>query len=262
MRHLLKPLVTRYRKRRNLRLGLRSRDPFVISRELVGSGANLIVDVGAHVGLAAKRYRELFPDATIHCFEPFPESFEQLERAAAGLAPIELHAVALAAAAGEARFSVNRNSATNSLLASDAHAEVYWRGDMPKTVGTLSVATRTLDDFVAEHSIPRIDVLKLDAQGGEYDILLGARDTLGRQAVALVYMELITAPTYVGQHRIREYLELFDDSGYELFDVYNLGRSQGRLLQTDIIVVSPKTLAQYEARLGLGSAGRWGQTPF
>jgi hypothetical protein len=62
-------------------------------------------------------------------------------------------------------------------------------------------------------------------------------------------MELITAPTYVGQHRIREYLEIFDHSGYELFDFYNLGHNNGRLLQTDIIVVSPALLEQYEARL-------------
>lgn len=249
MRHLLKPLVTRYRQRRNLRLGLKSRDPFVIARELIGAGADMIFDVGAHEGLAAMRYRGLFPEATIHCFEPFPESFAKLERVAQGLAPIELHAVALAAADGQAEFSVNRNSATNSLLASDERSAVYWRGDTPRTVGSLSVATRTLDAFAAERSIAQIDVLKMDVQGGEYDVLLGASDLLGRQAIGLIYMELITAPTYVGQHRIREYLELFDSAGYELFDLYNFGRAHGRLLQTDVIIVSPQTLARHEQRL-------------
>ena len=249
MRKLLKSLVLKHRKRRNLRLGLRSRDPFVIMRELNDSEAPLILDAGAHIGLAAMRYRELFPRAKIHCFEPFPESYAALKDAVGALSPIEIHNVALAAAEGQAEFSVNRNSATNSLLASDDGAEIYWRSDAPKTTGTLTVPTKTLDGFAREHSVSRIDILKMDVQGGEYDVLKGASELLNRQAIGLIYMELITAPTYVGQHRIRDYLELFDAVGYEVFDLYNFGRSEGRLLQTDVIVVSPETLARYEQRL-------------
>jgi FkbM family methyltransferase len=249
MRKLLKAVVRRYRKRRNLRLGFKSRDPFVIMRNLIASDSPLIFDVGAHVGLAAQRYRELFPSAMIHCFEPFPESFAELGKAVGALAPIELHNFALSAKEGEAEFSVNRNSATNSLLASDGHAEIYWHGDAPKTTGSLSVQTKSLDGFVREQSISQIDILKMDVQGGEYDVLTGAAELLGRQAIGLIYMELITAPTYLGQHRIREYLELFDGAGYELFDLYNFGRNHGRLLQTDVIVVSLETLSRYENKL-------------
>lgn len=249
MKAFIKSLVRGHRKRRNLRLGLRSRDPFVITRELAGPDAVTIFDVGAHVGLAAGRYRELFPNAMIHCFEPYPESFALLEESVGALEPIELHRFALAAAAGEAAFSANRNSATNSLLASDSRAEVYWHGDTPMTTGRIAVETRTLDGFARERSIERIDILKMDVQGSEYEVLLGGRGLLERQAVGLVYMELITAPTYIGQHRIREYLELFDGVGYELFDLYNFGRSSGRLLQTDVIFVSPETLGRYEQRL-------------
>jgi len=243
--------VLKHRKRRNLRLGLKSRDPFVIMRRLVDAEAPLILDVGAHIGLAATRFRELFPRATIHCFEPFPESFEILEKAVGELSPIQLHNLALAATEGQADFSVNRNSATNSLLASDDSAEMYWRSDAPSTTGTLTVPTASLDAFAREHSIAQIEILKMDVQGGEYDVLKGAAELLGRRAIGLIYMELITAPTYIGQRRIREYLELFDAVGYEVFDLYNFGRSDGRLLQTDVIVVSPETLARYEQRLSL-----------
>ena len=249
MRGYLKSLVRRYRKRRNLRLGLKSRDPFVIIRELTPVERPLIFDVGAHVGLAATRFRELFPLATIHCFEPYPESFERLRAGVAGSRPLELHPLALAAAEGEATFSVNRNSATNSLLASDARGEIYWRGDTPVTTGALKVRTTTVDAFASARGIESMDILKMDVQGGEYEVLRGARDLLGRRAIGLIYMELITAPTYVGQHAVREYLEIFDAHGYVLFDLYNFGRSDGRLLQTDIIVVSPDVLAGHERRI-------------
>jgi FkbM family methyltransferase len=249
VKRYLKAFVRRQRKRRNLRLGLKSRDPFVIMRELTNREQPVIFDIGAHVGLAATRYRELFPAAMIHSFEPYPESFALLREAIAGSQPIELHAIALAAQEGEAEFSVNRNSATNSLLASDERAEVYWRSDTPRTTGTLSVPTSTLDAVCREHGIDAIDILKMDVQGGELEVLRGGKALFERQAIGLVYMELITAPTYLGQHRIREYLEFFDSHDYELFDCYNLGRSGGRLLQTDVIFVSPELLRAHEQRL-------------
>jgi FkbM family methyltransferase len=217
--------------------------------ELAGIQASLIFDVGAHEGLAAVRYRELFPGAKIYCFEPFPESFDRLSAAVSDCQPIELHQIALAETNGEASFSVNRNSATNSLLAADSNAAIYWRGDTPMTTGHVAVRTETLDAFCSARAITAIDVLKMDVQGGEFDVLQGAQGLLAQQAVGLVYMELIMAPTYVGQHRPREYLELFDRFGYELFDLYNFGRSDGRLLQTDVIFISPQVLASYEARL-------------
>ena len=89
----------------------------------------------------------------------------------------------------------------------------------------------------------------MDVQGGEFDVLAGGRDLLARQAVGLIYMELITAPTYLGQHRLRDYLEVFDANGYVLFDFFNLGHSNGRLLQMDALFVSPETLRRHEQRI-------------
>jgi len=252
MRKAFKQWKRRIRERRNLRLGLKSRDPYVIMRELVRADRPIVFDVGAHVGLVATRFRRLFPGATIHCFEPFPDSFAELGAAAAGLQPIELHPLALSSSAGEASFSVNRNPATNSLLASDRSGRLYWRGDTPQTETTLSVETTTLDRFCGERELAAIDILKLDVQGAEYDVLCGAEGMLERQALGLVYLELITAPTYLGQHRLQEYLELFDRFGYELFDFYNLGRGSGRLLQLDAIFVSRDTIRRHEARLENG----------
>ena len=58
-----------------------------------------------------------------------------------------------------------------------------------------------------------------------------------------MYFEMITAPTYVGQPELHDYLELFHSRGYGLFDFYNPVRKNGRLLQTDNIMVSAQFLA-------------------
>jgi hypothetical protein len=59
-------------------------------------------------------------------------------------------------------------------------------------------------------------------------------------------MEMITAPTYVGQHDLHEYLGLFRSHGYVLFDFYNPVRRNGRLLQTDNLMVAEGFLAAHE----------------
>ena len=184
-------------------------EAFAAQRRLVRSTAPTILDVGAHVGQTAQRYRALFPSAQIHCFEPFPQSFAALRATLAGDSGVQTHAVALGSSPGKAALHVNRSSATNSLLASDTRAASYWGSGLLDTDATVDVTVTTIDRFCAERSLEHVDILKLDVQGAEYDVLKGASALLAAQHIDLVYMEMITAPTYVGQHDLHEYLALF-----------------------------------------------------
>ena len=93
-----------------------------------------------------------------------------------------------------------------------------------------------------------MDVLKLDVQGAEYSVLEGADALLSGGRIGVIYMEVIIAPTYVGQRRLVDYLALTSDKGYELFDLYNPTRRNGRLIQSDIIFVSADVLERYEGK--------------
>jgi len=221
-------------------------ESFAAQRRLVRSTAPTILDVGAHIGQTAQRYRALFPSAQIHCFEPFPQSLAALRAALAGDSGVQTHAVALGSSPGKASLYVNRSSATNSLLASDTRAAFYWGSGLLDTDTTVDVTVNTIDRFCAERSLEHVDILKLDVQGAEYDVLKGASAFLAAQRIDLVYMEMITAPTYVGQHDLHEYLALFRSFGYVLFDFYNPVRNNGRLLQTDNLLVAETFLARYE----------------
>ena len=225
----------------------RSRDPFLVTRRLVQAASPMIFDVGAHVGETAARYRALFPEASIHCFEPFPESFDRLSAAVRGDARTTAHRVAVADSTGTAKLRVNRASVTNSLLASDGRAAQYWGAGLLETETEVTVDTLTLDDFCRRHGIDRVDVLKIDVQGAEYAVLAGARTLLDRNAVDLLYLEMIMAPTYVGQRKYHDYLTSLDACGYVLFDLFNFTRRDGRLIQADGIFVSTTFLERYEA---------------
>ena len=71
-------------KKRPPRPSEAGKDSFAHQVKLVGSAANVIFDIGANTGQTAERYRALFPEAAIYCFEPFPDfmrrSLEHLTR--------------------------------------------------------------------------------------------------------------------------------------------------------------------------------------
>jgi FkbM family methyltransferase len=227
----------------------RNRDPFVVTKKLIQAPRPLIFDIGAHVGETAMRYRALFPDALIHSFEPFPESFGRLS-AALGTDPrVVPHNVAVSDKTGRATFRVNRASVTNSLLESDRRGDHYWGNNLLETDTDITVPTLALDDFCNEGRIEHVDVLKIDVQGAEYAVLGGASRLLSKRAFDLIYIEMIIAPSYVGQRKYHYYLTLLDSLGYELFDLFNLGRRDGRLIQIDGIFVTETILADYEASM-------------
>jgi FkbM family methyltransferase len=228
------------------RRGLKSRDPFVVTRELVARSEPVIFDVGAHIGDTIAKYRSLFPSAHIHGFEPFPASFDRLMTRVAGKPRTHLHRLALTDHEGVAKLNVNRSDATNSVLASDTRGSFYWGEEKLETETTIEVIATTIDRVRQRESVDHIDILKIDVQGAEYAVLQGAAATLRQHAVDVLYMELIVAPTYVGQHTLQEYLALLDSLGYVLFDFYNRARKNGRLIQADALFVSEPFLARHE----------------
>lgn len=233
----------------------RGRDPFLVTQKLVTKPDPVIFDVGAHRGETAARYRALFPGALIHSFEPYPVSFEAIRAAFISDPRVVPHNVAVAATTGSARLRVNRASVTNSLLDSDRRGSDYWGANLFDTTQEIEVKTLALDDFCRDERIEHIDVLKIDVQGAEYAVLEGARGLLDRHAVDFIYLEMIMAPSYVGQRKYHYYLTSLDARGYELFDLFNLGRRDGRLIQSDGIFVARDVLDRYEAAMRASRAG-------
>jgi FkbM family methyltransferase len=213
-------------------------DPFDVQRELIATVEPVIFDVGAHVGTVARKYRGLFPRASIWCFEPFLPSFQTLQRNLSEDPRTSVHNVALSDRTGLAKLHANLASVTNSLLPSDQRGKSYWGEGLLDTAEEVDVRTTSVDDFLADNGIRSIDILKLDVQGAEFNVLTGARHALEDQRVNLLYTELILCPTYQGQHEFHEYLKFLDSVGYTLLDLFNPERNGRQLIQADVVFLS------------------------
>jgi len=144
-----------------------------------------VLDVGAHHGEYARFVRQLVPQATVYAFEPHPRAFAVLEGQASrdGI-------VAVNCGCGDATGPADLYDYAEH--AGSVHATLY-----PEVVTALhrgraeSVRAQfiTLDEFIRERGITRVELLKIDTEGHELKVLLGLRASLAKELIDVVQFE-------------------------------------------------------------------------
>lgn len=117
-----------------------------------------MVDVGAHVGLWAWYFAQVF--GVVHAFEPV-ESHRQCFRHNVVASNVILHPCALGAVRQHVTMHVTPTSSGGTWV------DKMGDGDVPMTL---------LDDY----DLVDVDLIKIDCEGGELPVLQGARQTLQR----------------------------------------------------------------------------------
>lgn len=197
-----------------------------------------IFDVGAYKGDVTLIYRNLFPDSHIYSFEPFFHSFNILKDRTASMKNIYPVNKGLGNYTGNSIFYSNKSAPTNSILPPHIESRKFWNDTRPSTIETIEIELETIDNFVSMNHIDKIDILKIDAQGSEFMVLYGAKDTLQQGKINLIYMEIIIVPTYEGQKHFDEYLLYLRSFGFSIFNLFNFSLTQnGTLRQFDCIFI-------------------------
>lgn len=133
-----------------------------------------LLDVGAHDGAFTLPLAAL-PASRVLAFEPLPASFARLQAAVAASANVTIRAEALGDATGEVTLSLPVvDGVANEQWASIAKG---YAGHGPRVAEQrLAVPLRRLDEF----GLDDLTAVKLDAEGAEYEVLRGGRETLLR----------------------------------------------------------------------------------
>jgi FkbM family methyltransferase len=131
-----------------------------------------VLDVGSHVGAFAMNLASARPNVHVECYEPSPESAKYLRRNIGqnGLgARVRVHEYAMAATVGAALLDDNSGGSVHNGLVRDDHRLVAG-DDAQGHRATLTVKTTTFDQALADAPAP-FDVVKMDCEGGEYDLV-------------------------------------------------------------------------------------------
>ncbi len=90
-----------------------------------------------------------------------------------------------------------------------------WK-ERSRLIRTCEIECVTLDSVIEDLKVPfSFDFLKIDAQGAEYDILLGARNFLRSSCLGL-HLELFNIPLYKGIKLLPEVTGFLSQQGFEL----------------------------------------------
>ncbi len=186
------------------------------------------LDVGANQGLySIVAGRKLKGSGAVIAFEPSPREHERLElhfrlNGMASSACAEM--LALGAASGrENFFQVAAGDTSRNGLRAPA-------SDDPVT--EISVESMTLDEYADLRGLTRVDLIKLDVEGGEMDVLGGASNVLLKFRPVLL-CELLDAATAPWGYAAREIVRILDGLGYRWFDVNDDGSLAPHVLRSE-----------------------------
>lgn len=190
-----------------------------------------ILDVGAYQGEFSLLARQFWPRASVVLIEPQQQKRADLDRVAAELAGDVAVRTTLLGDRIEAAVPFQVMATRWGSTGSSIYPE---NSDLPRT--TVATPMTTLDALVGTLPGRRFDLLKLDVQGAELDVLLGAGATM--PDVEVVFVELSLHECNRGAPRIATVTAALDQLGFAMFDIITPPRdARGLVPQVDAIFV-------------------------
>ncbi len=158
-----------------------------IMKRCISNHSNCI-DVGCHKGEILDVILSLSPQGKHTAFEPIPVLFEQLQQKYKGKATI--YPYALSDANGTSTFQFVKNAPAYSGIQKRKYAT-----ETPD-IEQIQVELKTLDSLIPTET--KIDLIKIDVEGGEYGVLKGGLQLLKKWKPVVIFESGLGASEYYG----------------------------------------------------------------
>jgi len=204
---------------------------------------DLFIDIGCHHGLTSLRLLETGLRAPILAVDPFGENLSKARQSLSNYGQIQFVQAAVSANDGEARFFINRNEQTSSLLENAAGNISSFEADTAHEQSII-VPTVSLDSLIKRYSPnARRIIIKSDTQGAEGQVIRGGLETI-RDRVYAFYSEFMLGSMYENQASFEELRQLLEDQcGLVLREIYPcLHDKRGKAVQADALWVKAEAL--------------------
>ncbi len=177
----------------------------------------ILFDVGANVGSISFFLAKTFKDSKVYAFEPTHFAYMKFLRnldlnpdLKPRIFPIQTF---ISADSGKSE----RVAAYSSWRIDGAKMEHPIHGGIEQLAAEKKIS---LDQFIIEQKISRVDFIKIDVDGFELDVLGGAKKIL-KDFRPIVIFEFMGHTTDDVEKEIQKYLNLFTDLKYRLYNSQN-----------------------------------------
>ena len=183
---------------------------------------SIVIDCGANHGQWSNQlvltYKKLRVKTSLHiyCFEPSSYTYAKLSAALKKLQSEALRFTAvhkaLSSQSGSANLKiVHEGAGTNSL----AKVPGGFASEEP-------VILTTLDEFAQQNDLSQIELLKIDAEGHDFDVILGAEKLLNELRIGVIQFEYNWRWIY-GKHFLQEVFQFLEERGYTIGKITSYG---------------------------------------
>jgi len=154
-------------------------DSLIVNHEIYGAcvydryrpirSGDVVLDVGAHVGIFTVRAARKAREGLVVAVEPHPRNFRLLT-----------YNLRLNGLRNVLPFNLALSRSSRPIRLHLAGLSVMHSTALARSGRWLTVEARTMDELVADLGLERVDFVKVDVEGAELDVLMGAVKTLRR----------------------------------------------------------------------------------
>ena len=173
--------------------------------KIVLEADSTFVDVGCHKGEVFDHALKCSPKGKHFAFEPIPDLFSELKTKYKDICEVKNYAIT--DSCGESEF--------HYVVSNPAYSGIKKRS-YPKDeiIDKIKIKTSTLDKELINEL--RVDLIKIDVEGGEYGVLKGAKDVIEKFHPVFIFEHGLGASNFYNTDPDDVY-ELLDLSDYNIF---------------------------------------------
>jgi FkbM family methyltransferase len=180
-------------------------------------GKDIVIDIGAHIGYFSIYSSQKAKNGKIFAFEPYNESYEMLIK---NLRINHINNVIVQ------NLGVTKKSGMDSLYLRKNYAIGNSMYKNTKSDSKIDIKTISLQDIIKNNNIQKIDFLKLDCEGTEYEILLNL-DHLILQKIDKIVAEM---HPNIENFKIRDVKEFLISNGFDVRIIHPLNNISEELV--------------------------------
>jgi len=201
---------------------------------------DIVFDVGANVGLfsllAANRLKD---KVKVYAFEPSDYPFDKIRRNISlnKFKSINTNNIGLWDHKGFVKFHLCIDEAYNS-IGTNPQSEIK---------SSINIPVTTIDDFCQEKNITKIDILKIDSEGAEFQILNGAKRLISSLSIPIIICEYNREVISGYPYTLLDLENFLRGSNYELFEIKKnrlMTFSSGSSLSSNLVCIQNNNLRQ------------------
>ncbi|MFN0049479.1 MAG: FkbM family methyltransferase [Cytophagales bacterium] len=183
-----------------------------------------VIDIGANQGQFALKINSAIKPAVIYCFEPTTVAFTSLEKNTRIFNNIKRLQIGIGDSNKKMEININSYSPSSSILALSNYHKNSYPDFLETTTETIQIAT--LDSLVADQKVKLTSttLLKIDVQGFEKFVLLGAKQSL--KVLKMVYLEVSFIEMYANQPLFGEVYDFLIAENFVFIGADNLASDE------------------------------------